>query len=128
MARIRDVYFICSAIDLNNRLISESIIASSSDEATNVFNKKYLINPEIIHGPFYKKRSSYEKTHGKIIFNGASYKAMYNGWIVNAFELLEPKDKVFLVFIKCLEKSNFSVPKDKFIIPISEIEKIEKEG
>ena len=116
----RQIFYVCSAIK-NENLISETLPAFSMEEAGKVFNDQFGIMPKTILGPFLKKRTAPLKPETTIKFDGKPRQAMYEGWLVNAFELKTPENSAFLLFIKRLDNQKKPIPKGKVIVPTHEL-------
>lgn len=117
----KKIEFVCCAI-INNSLVSKSMEAKSSDEASILFRKEYNIIPEFIHGPFFRKRGEQADSSRKIEFLGISKKAIYKGWIVTANLLSYPKDSAFLFFDKRQDEKKLPKPSNNLIVKITDIE------
>jgi hypothetical protein len=116
--------FICSAISGDKKLISEDIVAYSKEEAIKIFLDKNLIDAEIIYGPFRNKKIKLvepPKDPKVLKFTKNKTKAIYNGWLVNAFMLEIPADHSYLVFIKRIDDDKMNAPKGTIIVPTSNL-------
>ena len=116
----RKILFVCAAVH-NSELIFESIEASSLEEASSAFKTKYGTDPSKILGPFIKKKVFQPQSTTNLKFDGDPKKAMFNGWLVNAFFLKEPANSAFLIFIKKIDKETKQNYKGTIIVPINEI-------
>jgi hypothetical protein len=119
---MREVFFVCSVI-LDSDLISQALSAKCEQEAKEIFKEKFLIEPKIILGPFYKKRVKKIVTQqSNLEFNNSKFKiAYYNNWVVHAFMLKQPEDHAYLLFIKRLDNKNILPPKGTIIVNINEL-------
>jgi hypothetical protein len=117
----RPIFFVCAAIAEPGDLIIKMILATSQQEAMELFKKEFFIPPQEILGPFYKKRTQILETTRTLKFSNQTKKAIYNGWIVNAFMLKEPIDQAYLVFIKREDGKKIPSPKGTITVPISEL-------
>ncbi len=118
--KARDVIFICSAID-NGKLISEMIVSKTSEQASSLFKDRFGVLPGAKQGPCGKKQDKKQQTKTSLKFSNKMKKAIYNGWEVNAFYLLDPSDSVYLVFIKRADDQKMPVPKGTVIVPIHKL-------
>lgn len=113
----RKIIFVCSTI-FNNQLISHEIEALSNLEASNQFEIKYSIKPEIVYGPFYKRKRKIPppKLQQNIKFkNSSSKKIEYNGWIINLQLLSEPINCAYISYIKRIDGTKKILPKGEII-------------
>jgi hypothetical protein len=117
----RQIVFVCSAIQNDSDLISEIIPASSSQEASKLFEDKFFIKPKNILGPFIKKKAPQIEVNTSIKFEGLPKQAIYNGWLVNAFLLKVPENTAFLIFLKPVDSDKTTPPKGTTIIPITDL-------
>lgn len=120
----REIFFVCSAILDNGDLITKSIQASTIVEASAIFNREYLKDPKIILGPFVKlKQIQVESVPVQSLkfTNNKFRKAEYDGWLVNAFSLIEPNDSAYLIFLKRLDNKKIPMPKGTIIKPLSDL-------
>lgn len=111
--------FVCSAF--KNKLLSESIEAPSQEEASVFFESKYGIMPEIILGPFIKKRGKSLDIPVNMKFSKITKKGIYNDWNVTAFLLEDPKDCAFLAFHGRIDNKQISSPQGTVVVPLSEL-------
>ena len=117
--KAKQTCYVCSAIKEN--LISEILLASSIEEANSLFKSKFGLPPQIVLGPFFKKRVKSTQIETSIKFDGKPRKASYNGYIVNAFLLKEPSDSAFLIFVKSIDDQSKQLPKGTVIVPLNDI-------
>ena len=82
----RQVLYVCSAIR-ENELLSESLPASSIEEASKLFEEQFKLKPKSILGPFLKKKVRVEPINNDIKFEGKARRAIYDGCLVNSFLL-----------------------------------------
>ena len=109
------VIFVCSGI-VDSRIISEEILTNSKKEAENIYFDKWNIIP-IILGPYKEKINN--KTNLKFI-NNKPRKAIYKNWRVNAFDLAEPPNHSYIVFIEKIGNSVFK-PNGTLIVPFFDL-------
>jgi hypothetical protein len=120
--RHRATYFVLSAISHNNELISENIEAKLLNEAVDIFEKKFSISPERTYGPFYKKRARIFAKMEEMVFT-KRIKAIYNGWLVDAWLQENLKNQALLVFIKRVDGTKMQKPQEKnLVVPTSELQ------
>ena len=118
----REIFFVCSAILDNGELVTKSIQSNTLLEASSIFNKEYFKDPKIILGPFVKlKQANIEPVRSLQFTNNKFRKAEYDGWLVNAFSLVEPNDSAYLIFIKRLDDKKIAMPKGTIIKPLSDL-------
>lgn len=72
-------------------------------------------------GPFFKKRAQVLETTRELKFTNQTKKAIYDGWVVNAFVLKEPENQAYLVFIKREDGKAMPTPKGVITVPISDL-------
>jgi hypothetical protein len=119
--RSRPLYFVCAAVSGQGDLIVKTIPAISPKEAMDIFGKEFALAPQEVLGPFYKKRTQILESTRTLKFSNQSKKALYNGWIVNAFMLKEPTDQAFLIFIKREDGKKLPLPKGTITAPIADL-------
>lgn len=119
---MKDIVFVCSAIN-QNKLINKIIVAVSLEEAATFFYEEFNLQPQEILGPFYKKtvKEIKEEKPKEFILSSKNEKAIYNNWLVNAFYLKDQMDYAYLVFIKRIDGKKVAMPKEKTIVKISEL-------
>lgn len=113
--------FVCSAISSDSELISKDFIADSESEASNLFEKEFNLLPRIILGPFIKKKNKEVIQPKTINFSKPSKRAIYNEWLVNAFEIKESEKESFIIYIKPIDNSKKQKINNTCIIPKSEL-------
>jgi|SRR5579859_3032741 len=117
----RATYFVCITVS-NGNLISSQILSKSEKEATELFLKDFLISPQKIYGPFYKKKKQIsQKVLKPLKFSSQAKKAIFNDWLVNAFILDDPKDHAYLLFLNRIDNKKISPPKDITTVPINDL-------
>ena len=122
--RHRAIYFVLSAVSSDGKLISENIEAKSLNEAVSIFEKSFSVSPEKTHGPFYKKRTRVFVKTEELVFT-KRVKAIYNGWLVDAWLQENLKNQALLVFIKRADGAKMQKPQEKnLVVPISELQVI----
>lgn len=123
---MKQIFFVCSSI-LDGNLISKIVSAQSEDEAFSLFNNSENVKPQIILGPFYKKRVKPIDNIQMLKFSTDNKvrKGIYDDWIVNVFNLLEPANHAYLVFIKRVDDKKVSSPKGIIVIPLSKVRFLE---
>jgi len=109
----KQIVFVCSAIQ-NAKIVSEIIEKRTTDEACEVFMAKFQVRPEIVQGPFYRKRTGVLQSQTDIKFKGEHKNALYEGWVVTALFLEQPAECAWLFFEFNIE--NKKAPKPKSII------------
>jgi len=121
--RHRAIFFVCAAVSSSdNQLIIEDVIADSLTEAAQLFQEKFLLVPQEIKGPFYKKRKQIEEPPQIIRFSKEKKLAQYENWNVRAFILIEPEHYAYLIFLSRIDnKITSSIPKGTHIVPLSQL-------
>ena len=77
------------------------IESDNVENCCNIFSEENGIKPEVIYGPFFKKRTGNLEKNRVVKFSGEkSKKGVYNGWEIVAMPLLEPVDCAYLIFDK----------------------------
>jgi hypothetical protein len=117
----RPIFFVCATATEQGDLIIKTVPALSQKEAMDLFKKEFSILPQEVIGPFYKKRMQILETTRTLKFSSQTKKALYNGWIVNAFILKEPVDQAYLVFVKREDGKKIPSPKGTITVPVSEL-------
>jgi len=117
----RPVVFVCAAISEQGNLLTKVIAASSQDEAGKIFSEHYGVSAQEVLGPFFKKRHQVLEVTRELKFTNQSKKAVYNGWLVNAFLLKEPENQAYLVFIKREDGKPLPIPKGNITVPLSDL-------
>lgn len=118
----RPVVFVCVGIDIEkNDVISKQITAASQSEAASLFLEQTKIKAKNIHGPYRPKRAQVIENTRSMKFAERSRKAFYNDWEVTAFDLKEPENHAYLVFIKRVDNQKQPKPQGTIIVPISDL-------
>jgi hypothetical protein len=117
----RPIYFVCATVSGQGDLIVKTIASPSPKEAMDSFEKEFSLAPQEVLGPFYKKRTQILETTRTLKFSNQNKKAIYNGWIVNAFMLKEPADQAFLIFVKREDGKKLPLPKGTITAPLSDL-------
>ena len=117
----RPIFFVCATVTEQRDLIVKMVPANSQQEAMDLFGKEFSVSPQEVLGPFYKKRMQILETTRTLKFSSQTKKALYNGWIVNAFMLKEPIDQAYLVFVKREDGKKLPSPKGTITVPVSEL-------
>ena len=108
--KARSVIYVCSAIKENN-LISKMIESSSVEESYSIFEKDNGIKPQVVLGPFFKKKTGILNKNFDIKFKfGQNKQGIYNGWHVTAMPLLNPEDSVYLLYNKRIDGQKVQKP------------------
>lgn len=117
----RQVVFVCSAVS-NGKLISEMIEQETSDEAQKRFVTKYNFKPEMVLGPFYRKRTGVLlNTQTQVRFTGKSKLAIFNEWYVKAMILEVPEECVWVFFDTRVDGKKQPKPQS-FIMKVEELQ------
>jgi hypothetical protein len=119
----RPIFFVCAGM-VDQKMVVITIQGINQQEAIDKFIQDYGMHPTEVLGPFYKKRLQITKTEQTIKLTNQIKKAIYNGWIVNAFLLLEPADHAFLVFIKRQDGKKMPSPSGTITVPLSHLKEI----
>jgi hypothetical protein len=119
----REIVFTCSSISSKGELISQVIAAQTPGEASALFLEQNKLDAQVtVLGPFYKKKTQVLETTRSLQLASPEFKkAEYNGWLVNAFALIEPADHAYLILIKRLDDKKIPMPKGTIIAPISDL-------
>jgi hypothetical protein len=117
----RPIYFVCAAVSPEAGLLIKMISATSTQQAIDEFHNQFLLLPQEVLGPFYKKRTRILETTRQLKFSNEVKKASFNGWIVNAFLLQEPSDQAYLVFLQREDGKLVTPPSGTITVPISEL-------
>lgn len=118
----RPVVYVCVGIDHEkNDVISKQITAASQTEAASLFLEQTKIKAKNIHGPYRPKRAQVMENTRSMKFADRSRKAFYNDWEVTAFDLKEPENHAYLVFIRRVDNQKQPEPKGTVIVPISDL-------
>lgn len=117
----RPVVFVCAAISSTGELITKTIPAVNQEAASIMFKEYFLVDPQKIIGPFFKKRAQVIENTRELKFANETKQAVYNDWLVNAFILKEPANQAYLVFIKRTDDKKVPAPKGTITVPISEL-------
>lgn len=119
----RQTYFVCIGMDLvdTGEFVSRVMAATSQQDASSMFKEQVGIDAKEILGPFFKKRAQVLENTRTLKFTNQTKKAIYNGWLVNAFILKEPKNQAYLVFIKRVDDKKLPMPKGTITVPVSDL-------
>ncbi len=117
----RQTFFVCASLTASGELITQTIPATSPDEASRLFSKEHTITPQEVLGPFYKKRVQVLENTRELKFSNQTKKAVYNDWLVDAFLLKEPENQAYLIFTRRLDGKKMPAPKGTVVVPISDL-------
>jgi hypothetical protein len=108
--KARTVIYVCSAIK-ENVLLSKMIESLTVEDSCILFEKEYGIKPQIMYGPFYKKKTGILDKNFDIKFKiGQNKQGIYNGWHVTAMPLMSPPDSVYLLYNKRVDGKKIQKP------------------
>lgn len=111
MQKSREIIYVCSAIK-ENVLISKMIDSSTIDESCFLFEKEQGIKPQIVLGPFYKRKTGILKKNFDIKFKLGEHKqCKYDGWNVTAMPLSNPPDSVYVFYNERTDGQKMPKPK-----------------
>lgn len=116
----RQIVYVCSSI-ADDRLISHTIEACSSTDAISLFETKYNVKAQAVHGPFYQKKIGVLNNTQNVQFSGQSEIVTYNGWIVNALHLKDPENCAYLLFDHRIDNKKTPKPTGAFIINLDDL-------
>lgn len=116
----RPTEFVCCAL-IDGRIISKSIEAETSEEAIGLFKSEFGIQPENLHGPYYRKRGGILETSREIEFSNERKKGIYRDWYVIASILNYPENSAYLLFDKRVDGKKVPKPTGTFIIKLDEL-------
>ena len=118
----REIVFVCSCVSGSGELISQILPGKNPSEASSKFKEQNGLNAQAVLGPFYKKKTQILETTRSLQFASPLFKkAEFNGWLVNAFTLVEPSNHAYLVFIKRVDDKKLPAPSGTIIVPISDL-------
>jgi hypothetical protein len=121
--KARIIIYVCSAIKDGN-LLSKMVEASSVDESCSFFEQENGIKPQVILGPFYKKKTGMLDKNFNIKFKfGPNIQAIYNGWHITAMPLSNPPESAYILFNKRVDGIKTHKPQS-MVIKIKEIQEI----
>ena len=90
----------------DHELITDTIKASSKEEALVMFKNTRLIDPIKIIGPFSDKVVKIDLSQIKFK-NNKPIRAYYENFVVNAFILSDPEDYAYIVYLDdCVDRKN----------------------
>jgi len=124
--RARPIIFVCSSVTVGNELLSKMVEAKNIDEAYSLFEQENGIKPQIVLGPFYKKRTAVLDKNCNVQFKpNQSTRGIHNGWHVTVIPLSNPPDSVYLLYDRRVDGQK--IPKPNLnIVKIKELESNEK--
>ena len=94
------------------------------ENACSIFEQENGIKPQIVLGPFYKKRTSTLDKHFDIKFKpGQTKRGIYKEWNVTAMPLSNPSNSVYLFFDKRVDGRK-AVKPSSTIINIKDFEEV----
>ncbi len=117
----RQTVFVCVAISNDAELITRIIAATDPKEASELFLQETTHQPKEVLGPFFKKRTQVIENTRVLKFTTQQKRAVYMGWIVDAFMLQEPENQAYLVFIKRVDDKKLPAPKGTITVPVSDL-------
>lgn len=108
--KARTIIYVCSAVR-DNTLLSKMIDSTTVEDACVLFEKEYGIKPQIMYGPFYKKKTGTLDKNFDIKFKiGQSNQGIYNGWHVTVMPLTSPPDSAYLLYNKRVDGQKAQKP------------------
>jgi hypothetical protein len=115
--KARPIIYVCTAIK-EDLLVSKMIESQTIEDSYLIFEKENGIKPQVVLGPFYKKRTGTLDKHFDIKFKpGQTKRGIHNGWQVTAMPLSNPPDSAYLFYDR-------KVDGQKGIKPVSTIIKL----
>lgn len=117
----RQLVFVCVSLIGDGDLVTQIVPANTPGEASKSFNDKFGIAPKEVLGPFFKKRAQVIEATRELKFSNQTKKAVYDGWLVNAFLLKEPENQAYLIFIRRTDDKKLPKPKGTITVPVSEL-------
>lgn len=119
--RARPIIYVCSAVK-DGELLSKMVESKNVEESYALFEKENGIKPQIVLGPFYKKRTSVLDKNCNIQFKpNQSKRGVYNGWHVTVIPLSNPADSVYLLYDRRVDGQKLPKP-NLNIVKIKELE------
>jgi hypothetical protein len=119
--KARTIIYVCSATK-DDRLLSKMIESQTIEDSCILFEKEYGIKPQIVYGPFYKKKTGTLDKNFDIKFKyGQNKQCIYNGWHVTAMPLLNPPDSVYLLYNKRVDGQKTQKP-NAMIVKLKELQ------
>lgn len=118
--RVRSLFFVCVGINKIHELKTKSIQASTSEEASTIFNSQFGFDPKDILGPFYKKQTKILANTTAIKMTAKWENAEYNGWNVKVNILKEPQNYVYILYNSRIDGQNLQKPQGA-IVPIYDL-------
>lgn len=108
--KARAIVYVCSAVK-EGKLISSMIETKTMDDSYVFFEKENGIKPQVVLGPFYKKRTSVLDKNCEIKFKpDQSKRAIYNGWYVTAMILSSPAESAYLFYDRRVDGQKIPKP------------------
>lgn len=121
--KARAIIYVCSALK-DNALVSKMVESPSVEESYSIFEKENGIKPQIVLGPFYKKKTGTLDKNFDIKFKfGSNKQGIYNGWHVTAMPLLSPPESAYLLFNKRVDGLKTQKP-HAMVVKIKEIQEL----
>lgn len=117
----RQTVFVCAAISYSAELVTRVIAAESPKESADLFFQETGYQPTEVLGPFFKKRAQVIENTRILKFTTQQRRAIYMGWVVDAFMLQEPANQAYLVFIKRVDDKKLPPPKGTIVVPVSDL-------
>jgi len=115
MNRSRKVVFVCCGI-VEEKSVSNTIEASSSEEALQKFEETNKVKAESCHGPFVTKKVIQKEKYTSVAFSGENKNAIYDDWYVKALFTNEPHNCAYLLFDKRVDGKQAQKPQGTFIV------------
>lgn len=119
--KARIIIYVCSAIK-ENILISKMVEAQTLEGSYVIFETENGIKPQMVLGPFYKKKSNVLEKNTSLRFKfGQNMQGNYNGWLITAMPLLSPPDSAYVLFNKKIDGSRATKP-NAMVVKIKDIQ------
>ncbi len=119
----RQIIFVCSSIK-NGILICKMIESQDRDNACKIFESENEIKPQIVLGPFFKKKVGVLDSEVVIKFSGVTKKAIYNEWNVKAVLLSSPEGHAYIFYDKRIDNKKIQKPVST-IVKLEELKELQ---
>lgn len=123
----RKIFYVCSGV-VEGALVSQTIEASSPEEASIIFQKEKMIVPQSVQGPFYQKKEKIRITPTEeVTFTSQSIKSIFGDWYVTALLTKNPENCAYLLFDRRVDGKRLPKPKGTYIVKLENLRNYNEE-
>lgn len=124
----RKIFYVCGGV-VEGVLVSQTIEASSPEEASIIFQREKQILPQNVQGPFYQKKEKIRIVPTEeVTFTSQSIKAIFGDWYVTALLTKSPENCAYLLFDRRVDGKKLPKPKGTYIVKLDNLRNYNEES